>query len=1182
MTWTSEGQDGSRDTIIGQRFNAQGAKVGDEFQINTFTDASQSSSVVSGLADGGFVVSWVSDGQDGGSKGVFGQRFDSHGDTLGDEFQINSYSKRDQFDPEVTSLSNGGYVMAWTSYAQDGHGYGVYAQQFDAFGARVGDEFLVNSHTRGSQAQPKMTALEDGGFVAVWQSDRQDSSREGIFGQRFDDQGNRVGDEFSVNSTTQGAQISPAIASFASGAFVVTWASAGQDGSGLGIFAQRFDADGAQLGGEFLVNTTTNYSQSAPQVSVLEDGSFVISWTSDRQDGSGKGVFGQRFDADGNIVGDEFQINDHNRFDQTDVAITALRRDSDEPLNHAPTVEDIALTLGEDDAAASIDFSGTDAEGSDLTFTLTSDPVLGSVTNNEDGSFTFDPEDDFQLLNDGESSEVSFTYTATDELGKTSAEGTVTVNVTGQDDIDPTNLFKITSTNFAETDDLLAAVQAEFGADYVLADWQDIVRAYNEFGEAYFEDLMSGQEVMITKDGENFLEEHAGRQYLVADHDGSVPTNWGVHDHINGNDLSLGSWYGLNLPVMAVHEDYAPLNYTSTTPEVADINIIASEGYAVEANFAGSDANLDNLTFELTSLPDQGTVINNNDGSFSFQLEDASDLNSGESAQTSFTYKACDGENSSDNANVSITLTGQDQLLEGGFVVAWSSFRQDGGDWGIYGQRYDADGNTFGDEFLINSITTNCQTEPAITSLSDGGFVVSWTSMNEDGSGSGVFAQRYGVDGNTDGAVIQVNSYTEGVQGNSALAATSDGGFVAVWNSTHQDGSNKGVFGQRFNVEGEATGDEFQINTFSRWDQHDPAITMLANDGFVVSWTSLAQDGRGWGIFGQQFDSDGNAQGTEFQINTYTRNNQTESSITALSDGGFVVTWESDRQDGSGRGIYGQRFDANGDSQGGEFLINTETSGNQTAPVVTDLDDGGFIVVWSSSNQDGSGNGIYGQRFDSDAQALGEEFQINTETSRSQDDASVAALDEGGFVVTWHSDSQDGSGGGVFGQRFDTDGNTIGGEFQVNSYTHMHQADAVVTGLNSDDLISEPTSFMFTSTIYSNGNQIDVLDSDDSFQLSQLAEEITGIDTVDLSGTETNSVQISEAALLARTDDDDTLFVTGDFGDSVNLTGDGWAQINPVETYSVATDWFTNGDAIVVVDQALDIQSEYDLLDLTV
>ena len=122
-------------------------------------------------------------------------------------------------------------------------------------------------------------------------------------------------------------------------------------------------------------------------------------------------------------------------------------------------------------------------------------------------------------------------------------------------------------------------------------------------------------------------------------------------------------------------------------------------------------------------------------------------------------------------------------------------------------------------------------------------------------------------------------------------------------------------------------GSEFQVNTYTSGAQGDPAITNLSNGGFVITWTNeSSQDGSGYGVFGQIFDASGNTVGAEFQVNTYTSNNQRHPDISGLSDGGFVVTWHSRHQDGDDQGIFGQRFDASGNKVGSEFQVNTHTT----------------------------------------------------------------------------------------------------------------------------------------------------------------------------------------------------------------------------------------------------------------
>ncbi|MBD0866339.1 MAG: hypothetical protein GDA36_12510, partial [Rhodobacteraceae bacterium] len=212
---------------------------------------------------------------------------------------------------------------------------------------------------------------------------------------------------------------------------------------------------------------------------------------------------------------------------------------------------------------------------------------------------------------------------------------------------------------------------------------------------------------------------------------------------------------------------------------------------------------------------------------------------------------------------------------------------------------------------------------------------------------------------------------------------------------------------------------EFRVNTETAGNQEAPSVTALSDGGFVVTWTSENQDGNSTGVYGQRFAADGNKAGDEFRVNTETDSSQYNPSVTALSDGGLVVTWTSGGQDGSFAGVYGQRFTATGTQAGPEFLVNTYTDSWQEEPSVTglsDLSDGGFVVTWQSLGQDGHGAGIYGQRFADDGTRIGAEFLVNTETDDHQSTPSVTGLSNGGFVVTWTSDNQDGDREGVYGK----------------------------------------------------------------------------------------------------------------------------------------------------------------------
>jgi len=108
-------------------------------------------------------------------------------------------------------------------------------------------------------------------------------------------QGDPLGPEFRVNTFTTSDQRRPSVAADGAGNFVVLWQSLSQDGAGLGVFGQRYASSGIPLGPEFLVNTYTSLAQAAPSVAADSFGNFVVAWQSLNQDGSGYGVFGQRY-----------------------------------------------------------------------------------------------------------------------------------------------------------------------------------------------------------------------------------------------------------------------------------------------------------------------------------------------------------------------------------------------------------------------------------------------------------------------------------------------------------------------------------------------------------------------------------------------------------------------------------------------------------------------------------------------------------------------------------------------------------------------------------------------------------------------------------------------------------------------------------------------------------------------
>jgi Ca2+-binding RTX toxin-like protein len=180
------------------------------------------------------------------------------------------------------------------------------------------------------------------------------------------------------------------------------------------------------------------------------------------------------------------------------------------------------------------------------------------------------------------------------------------------------------------------------------------------------------------------------------------------------------------------------------------------------------------------------------------------------------------------------------------------------------------------------------------------------------------------------------------------------------------------VYGQRYNADGTTAGGNFLINTVTDSEQSDPSLVALNDGGFLATWISNAagQDGSSYGIYGQRYDASGSVVGALFRVNSSTYSSQDTPSVAGLIGGGFVITWQSIYNDvlgWNGSNVYGQRYDAGGTRLGGEFLVNTCIGGTRIESSVVSLADGGFVVSWQSDgNQDGSANGIYAQRYNAD------------------------------------------------------------------------------------------------------------------------------------------------------------------------------------------------------------------------
>jgi serralysin len=287
-------------TVSNDRF----ASVPD-FRLSDNTAQSQNSPVLAALSGGGFVALW-SDGF--APAGVRGQLFDGNGREVGAEFVIAPGGG----EPSVTALPTGGFVVTWTVENPYPSVFDIKGQIFDATGAAVGSEFLVNTATDGFQIQSTVTPLAGGGFAVTWLKP-DDPLYDAVHAQVFAADGAKIGGEIVASEATPGDKLAADVVGLAGGGFVVSWLdnSAENDGGNLspGSRAQLFDASGNKLGGAFSLNSIIPGVQQNADLAALPTGGFVATWADDGGQFGGtphpenKGIWMQIFDSAGAKVG---------------------------------------------------------------------------------------------------------------------------------------------------------------------------------------------------------------------------------------------------------------------------------------------------------------------------------------------------------------------------------------------------------------------------------------------------------------------------------------------------------------------------------------------------------------------------------------------------------------------------------------------------------------------------------------------------------------------------------------------------------------------------------------------------------------------------------------------------------------------------------------------------------------
>ena len=246
--------------VYGQILSPTGQRVGTNFLINQFIPYNQRTPAVAALANGGFAVAWVSEqeqmafnlnGMDNtngsspavigsGSVDIYARLYNSNGVAQGSEFLVDTNALSPCANPGVAAAADGSFLIAWSGRdtVNPTNGWDIYARTFSSAGVG-GTTTLVNTHLPGNQYSPHLSVI-GGDYLIVWTSLGQDGSREGVYGQFVHEDGSHVGGEFRVNTTTDGQQMQPAVASDGADQFLVVWTGFTFGPNSFDLYAQRY------------------------------------------------------------------------------------------------------------------------------------------------------------------------------------------------------------------------------------------------------------------------------------------------------------------------------------------------------------------------------------------------------------------------------------------------------------------------------------------------------------------------------------------------------------------------------------------------------------------------------------------------------------------------------------------------------------------------------------------------------------------------------------------------------------------------------------------------------------------------------------------------------------------------------------------------------------------------------
>jgi hypothetical protein len=332
----------------------------------------------------------------------------------------------------------------------------------------------------------------------------------------------------------------------------------------------------------------------------------------------------------------------------------------------------------------------------------------------------------------------------------------------------------------------------------------------------------------------------------------------------------------------------------------------------------------------------------------------------------------------------------------GNFMVCWYNF--DGGDYGIFGQRFDAAGSRLGSEFRVETNSAASVWFPSVAMAPSGAFVVVWTEA-EGQWPIEMVGRRYDPTGSPAGPEYLIAGDTTAGAATAGVASDQDGNFVVLWDAFDEPNTSSSVFGRRFAADGSPRGSEFRVNASTTQKAFARGLAANPAGDFLVLWGT--EDGAAWA---RPYSAAGSPTAHEVLVSSRS------DSVSAAMDGAgaFVVVWSEHLISENFAGpLRARRYDAGGIPVS-EWRITDQSDPFEPAVAIDPA--GGFAISWVAFDDITTNRTILVRRASPELTSVGPELQVNEPRFGYKRNPRIVPLGGGRFVIAYESDGIDGGG----------------------------------------------------------------------------------------------------------------------------------------------------------------------------